>query len=411
MWAIGDLVSGPALAHKASDEGIIAVEDMSGLATHPIVHVDIPRLPGSDKVTAPRSNVPLIERPRVTELIEQATAEHRVTLVCGPSGSGKTMACAAWANAVQDGSVGWLSLDYGDRWPRQLWTDVRLALASTPALPGDVARELPDPDDDKFPLRLAELAERLTTPVTLVVDDICDLAGASVLAGVDKLIKHAPPALRLILSGRHPAGLAVAKLRVGGDLAEIRGEDLACTAEEADAYLALVGLDLPDAQRDELLARTKGWMTGIRLAALRAGPGKPAASISRISGDEPAVADYLWDEVLASLPPDSRLFLLRTSVADVICGDLADALTGGTSGGAILEQLSRENMMIGPEDSDQGRTERTEYRFHPMLADMLRARLRRELPGETIRLTRRAARWLAARGQHAQAIRAAAQGR
>src|SRR5260370_35782085 len=43
-----------------------------------------------------------------------------------------------------------------------------------------------------------------------------------------------------------------------------------------------------------------------------------------------------------------------------------------------------------------------------MLADMLRARLRRELPGETVRLTRRAARWLAARGQHAQAIRTAA---
>jgi dihydrolipoamide dehydrogenase len=43
VWAIGDLVSGPALAHKASDEGIIAVEDMAGLPTHPIVHVDIPR--------------------------------------------------------------------------------------------------------------------------------------------------------------------------------------------------------------------------------------------------------------------------------------------------------------------------------------------------------------------------------
>ena len=43
VWAIGDLVSGPALAHKASDEGIIAVEDMSGLPTHPIAHIDIPR--------------------------------------------------------------------------------------------------------------------------------------------------------------------------------------------------------------------------------------------------------------------------------------------------------------------------------------------------------------------------------
>jgi dihydrolipoamide dehydrogenase len=43
VYAIGDLVAGPALAHKASDEGIIAVEDSTGLSTHPLVHVDIPR--------------------------------------------------------------------------------------------------------------------------------------------------------------------------------------------------------------------------------------------------------------------------------------------------------------------------------------------------------------------------------
>jgi len=43
VYAIGDLVAGPALAHKASDEGIIAAEDSAGLATHPISYVDIPR--------------------------------------------------------------------------------------------------------------------------------------------------------------------------------------------------------------------------------------------------------------------------------------------------------------------------------------------------------------------------------
>jgi dihydrolipoamide dehydrogenase len=43
VYAIGDLVAGPALAHKASDEGIIAAEDSAGLETHPLVHVDIPR--------------------------------------------------------------------------------------------------------------------------------------------------------------------------------------------------------------------------------------------------------------------------------------------------------------------------------------------------------------------------------
>src|SRR5262249_20191551 len=43
VYAIGDLVPGPALAHKASDEGVIAVEDAAGLETHPIEYVDIPR--------------------------------------------------------------------------------------------------------------------------------------------------------------------------------------------------------------------------------------------------------------------------------------------------------------------------------------------------------------------------------
>jgi len=43
VYAIGDLVAGPALAHKASDEGIIAAEDSADRQTHPLAHVDIPR--------------------------------------------------------------------------------------------------------------------------------------------------------------------------------------------------------------------------------------------------------------------------------------------------------------------------------------------------------------------------------
>jgi dihydrolipoamide dehydrogenase len=43
VYAIGDLVHGPALAHKASDEGVIAVEDAAGMKTHPIEYIDVPR--------------------------------------------------------------------------------------------------------------------------------------------------------------------------------------------------------------------------------------------------------------------------------------------------------------------------------------------------------------------------------
>jgi dihydrolipoamide dehydrogenase len=43
VYAIGDLVHGPALAHKASDEGIIAAEAIAGMETHPLEYLDIPR--------------------------------------------------------------------------------------------------------------------------------------------------------------------------------------------------------------------------------------------------------------------------------------------------------------------------------------------------------------------------------
>ena len=38
------MVPGPALAHKASDEGVIAVEDAAGMETHPIDYAYVPRV-------------------------------------------------------------------------------------------------------------------------------------------------------------------------------------------------------------------------------------------------------------------------------------------------------------------------------------------------------------------------------
>ncbi|CAB4863469.1 unannotated protein [freshwater metagenome] len=43
VFAIGDLVRGPALAHKASEEGVIAAEVIAGHSPHPLDYVDIPR--------------------------------------------------------------------------------------------------------------------------------------------------------------------------------------------------------------------------------------------------------------------------------------------------------------------------------------------------------------------------------
>jgi LuxR family transcriptional regulator, maltose regulon positive regulatory protein len=366
-----------------------------------------PRVGLADKLKVPQPDVPLLHRPRVTDLIQQASAK-RVTLICAPSGAGKTVACALWAATAEEaGRIAWLSLDFGNRSEPRLWADIRAAIAALPAVPEKVAGQLPSARDQAFAIKLAEVTGQLPSPVTVVLDDIAQLAGADSLAGLDHLVRNGPPALRLVLCGRHPAGLQVARLRVGGHLAEIGAAELACTPGEAAEYFAMLGIDLPAAQRDELLRRTQGWMTGLRLAAMRAEPGRTATAVSQISGEEPAVADYLWDEVLAGLPAERRLFLLRTSVTETTCGELAAALTAQSGCGQILDQLCRENMMVTEAGAACG-TEDVAYRCHPLLLELLRAQLRRELPDEVGQLTRKAARWQASHGLHAEAIANAA---
>ena len=73
------------------------------------------------------------------------------------------------------------------------------------------------------------------------------LAGGSVLPELSFLVHHAPIGLRLILCGRYAPGLQLAKMRVGGNLAELDATDLACATTEADAYLAKLGLNVEKA--------------------------------------------------------------------------------------------------------------------------------------------------------------------
>jgi LuxR family transcriptional regulator, maltose regulon positive regulatory protein len=364
---------------------------------------DGPELLG-DKLRAPRPGVAVLRRGRLIELIEQAAA-YRVTVVSGPAGAGKTVACGSWAAATPGARrVAWLTLDAADRDPARFWTYIRAALTRAGGVPADFARALQDVPAEGLPLRVVEAAQLLTEPLTLVLDDVHELADGPVLAGLDLLLRHVPPTLRLILSGRCPPRLALARLRVSGDLADVTTSDLACTTEEADAYFAMLGLDVDAGARDELLRRTEGWMAGLRLAAMSVRSRMPdAGRITDIAGDEPLVTDYLWDEVLGRQPPETRLFMLRTSVTEHMSGDLADALTGEPGGARTLERLSRENSFVEPLGAGAGG-----YRYHPLLRDVLAAERNREIPHEVPILLRRAARWHAAHDQAIDALRSAA---
>ena len=356
------------------------------------------------KLQIPEPHFPVLRRRRISGLLDQAT-RNRVTLVSGPAGAGKTMACATWAAApAQVRRVVWLSLDAEDQ-QAWFWAYVCAGLARLRSIPAESLRSLEDASPEGFPLRLVEAAQTFTEPVILVLDDIHELTDTAVLAGIDLLIRHAPPTLRLVLSARQPPALQLARLRVSGELADIGGHDLACTSDEADAYFSMLGLDADPATRDALLRRTQGWMAGLRLAAMRArSDPAPGAAITDLAGDQPIVTDYLWDEVLVKQAPATRMFLLRTCIAAQVTGDLADALTGQSGSARTLDRLSRENSFVDVVDRERG-----EYAYHPLLRQVLIAELHREIPHEIPVLLRRAARWYAGHDQPIASVRCAAE--
>ena len=356
------------------------------------------------KLRIPEPHFPVLRRRRISGLLDQAI-RNRVTLVSGPAGAGKTVACATWAAApAQARRVVWLSLD-GEDQQAWFWAYVCAGLGRLRSIPAESLRSLEDTSPDGFPLRLVEAAQTFTEPVILVLDDIHELTDQAVLGGIDLLIRHAPPTLRLVLSARQPPALQLARLRVSGELADIGGHDLACTSEEADAYFSMLGLDADPAARDALLRRTQGWMAGLRLAAMRArSDPEPGAAITDLAGDEPIVTDYLWDEVLVKQAPATRMFLLRTCIAAQVTGDLADALTGQSGSARTLDRLSRENSFVDVVDRERG-----EYAYHPLLRQVLIAGLHREIPHEIPVLLRRAARWYAGHDQPIASVRCAAE--
>ncbi len=112
------------------------------------------------------------------------------------------------------------------------------------------------------------------------------------------------------------------------------------------------------------------------------------------------VADYLTHEVLTALTPETRDFLLRTSVLGRFTPELCDAVLGREDSAAVLAELARSNMFLVALDIHGER-----YRYHPLFGELLRLELgREEAPG----LRRRAAAWCRAQGLVEDAIEYAA---
>jgi LuxR family maltose regulon positive regulatory protein len=358
----------------------------------------------TSKLTPPVPRWRPVIRPRLHGLLDEG-AQGPLTLVAAPPGYGKTLLLTSWATGGRPpGPVAWVRAGPGDHQPSRFWAHVLAALRGTGVVPpGGLLDGLSPRAEigDGFLRSFAGGLFELEGPVVLVLDDLHEATGQAVVGQLRFLLRHAPPQLRLVVSSRADPPLALHRLRVAGQLAELREAELAFTLEEAGALLADHGVELSRADLTLLWRRTEGWAAGLRLAALslRAHP-RPDRFVADLAGDDRAIAGYLVEEVLAAQPPELREFLLRTAVADRLCGDLADALTGGSDGARVLARLEREHVFtsaVGPG--------RTWYRYHPLFAELLRAELRYEHAAELPELHLKAAGWHAGNGKPVAAVR------
>ena len=350
------------------------------------------------KLYVPRSPRALVPRPRLRELMDRG-ATSRLMLVSAPAGFGKTTVLAEWLAAslaapTDHRSVAWLSLDPSDNHPGSFWTYVIAALRS--AAPGVGASALallhaaqPPPIETVLTTLVNDLGA-VANDVVLVLDDYHVIDARDVQEGMAFLLDHLPAQLHLVIGSRADPALPLARLRVRGELVEIRAADLRFTPDEAAAYLnGVMGLVLTARDVAALEGRTEGWIAALQMAALSMqGRDDVAGFIAGFAGDDRYVVDYPVEEVLQRQPDRVHTFLLQTSILGRLSGPLCDAVTGQDGGKAMLEALDRGNLFLVPLDD-----RRRWYRYHHLFADVLRARLLDEQPDLLPDLHRRASDW------------------
>jgi LuxR family maltose regulon positive regulatory protein len=328
-----------------------------------------------------------------------------VTVLSAPAGSGKTVLLRSWiAESAPADQVAWVPVHGEEHDPQRFLISVVDALRGT-VTGSKLVRSLtatPDLDGWAIVEWLLQDLHALRDRVWLVIDDLHELRSTHALRQLELLVMRAPAELRFVFASRRDPQLGLHRLRLDGELTEIRAADLRLTPQESRDLLEAAGVRLSDPALALLHERTEGWAAGLRLAALSlAGHPDPDRFAAEFSGSERTVAEYLLAEVLGRQPKQVRRFLVRTSVLARVNGELGDLLTGGSGGARILRELEAANAFVVALDA-----QRTWFRYHPLFADLLQLELLDDAAPEGVAgLHGTAAGWFAGRGLAVEAVR------
>jgi len=365
----------------------------------------IPRKPAT-KYRPPAEGQSLLIRDRLMAIL-RAAGRRRLILIYAPSGYGKTTLVAQWrAELTSSGvAVAWLTVDDDDNNVVWFLAHVLEAIQRVrPDVGASLGQVLEQHGEEGARYVLSSLIDEIDSnadPITLVVDDWQRVSDSQTTDALRFLIDDGGDHLQIVVTSWSRARLSLSRLRLRDELVEIDCEKLRFDPKEAQSLLNdIAGLQLADNDVAALTASTDGWVSALQLTTLSLRGGGDAGSLlSRMSGDQDAVGEFLAENVLDTLEPELVEFMLATSITERTCGELASVLAAVSGGQSMLEDVERRGLFLRPMNDDPHW-----FRYHHMFAGFLRRRLERASPDRLKELHRSASAWFADHGDFSEAV-------
>ncbi|MGW6425130.1 protein kinase domain-containing protein [Nocardia sp. NPDC055053] len=398
--AVDSMVLPPGSEASGLDAEVVATTAVAPWSAQPVSAIP------STRYRPPKPQHHSVQRSRLLDILREGRTR-RLVLIHGPAGFGKSSLAAQWVDVLESEGirVAWLSVDLDDN--NVVWFLSHLVDAIRRAHPGvakDLAQILEERSGDAVGHVMTALIDEVHDSgetVAVVIDDWHRVTGPATVAAMEFLLDRGCHHLRMIVTSRSRKGLPLGRMRAHDELVEIDETDLRFDNEETAAFIAGTSeLSLGAIEIDNLRESTEGWVAALQLVSLSLrGRDDPGAYISQISGRHYAIGEYLMENVIEALEPSMLDFVMRTSVPERVCGELAEALSGVGSGQAFLEEVRQRDLFLRNVDD-----ELRWFRYDGLFADFLRRRLVQQHPGLLEHLDLTASKWFTDHGMFTEAV-------